>query len=62
VYRRLEGDALEEMAEHFHAHNDFPKGTVHLAAQRLADSAVWEKRLTPTTVVRPPRRSSGPLR
>jgi hypothetical protein len=45
VYRRLEGEALEEMAEHFHAHNDYPKGTIHLAAQRLADGAVWEKTL-----------------
>jgi hypothetical protein len=43
VYRRLEAEALTEMAEHFHAHNDYPKGTVHLAAQRLADGAVWER-------------------
>lgn len=43
VYRRLEGEALDEMAEHFHAHNDYPKGTAHIAAQRLADGAVWEK-------------------
>jgi hypothetical protein len=45
VYRKLEGEALDEMAEHFHAHNDYPKGTVHLAAQRLASDSVWEKTL-----------------
>jgi hypothetical protein len=45
VYRRLEGEALEGLAAHFHAHNDYPKGTVHIAAQRLADDAVWEKTL-----------------
>lgn len=45
VYRRLEDEALDEMAGHFHAHNDYPKGTVHLAAQRLTSAAVWEKTL-----------------
>lgn len=42
VFRRLEDEALERMADHFHAHNDYPKGTIHLAAQRLTDGKVWE--------------------
>ena len=45
VFKMIEGEALEAMAEHFHAHNDYPKGTVHLAAQRLAGAGVWEKTL-----------------
>lgn len=40
---RAESTALDDMAEHFHAHNDYAKGTVHLAAQRLASDSVWEK-------------------
>ena len=40
---RAEVVALDDMAEHFHAHNDYSKGTVHLAAQRLASDSVWEK-------------------
>jgi hypothetical protein len=40
---RAEVGALDDMADHFHAHNDYSKGTVHLAAQRLASDAVWEK-------------------
>ncbi len=40
---RAESVALDDMAEHFHAHNDYSKGTVHLAAQRLASDSVWEK-------------------
>ena len=45
VYHRLEGEALEEMAGHFHAHNEYPKGTVHLAVQELTTDEVWEKTL-----------------
>jgi len=45
VFRMLEGEALETMAEHLHAHNDYPKGTIHLAAQLLAGNGVWEKTL-----------------
>jgi len=45
VYRQLEDQALEHMAEHFHAHNDYPKGTAHLAAQRLTADTVWETTL-----------------
>lgn len=42
AYQKLEVAALDEMADHFHAHNDYPDGTVHLAAQELTSSAVWE--------------------
>lgn len=40
---RAEAEALDDMADHFHAHNDYSKGTVHLAAQRLTSDSVWEK-------------------
>jgi hypothetical protein len=45
VFQLIEREALEDMADHFHAHNDYPKGTVHLAAQRQTADAVWEKTL-----------------
>ncbi|HEY4244250.1 MAG TPA: hypothetical protein VGM88_30765 [Kofleriaceae bacterium] len=40
---RAEMDALAEVAADFHAHNDYDKGTVHLAAERLTQDLVWEK-------------------
>jgi hypothetical protein len=45
VYQRLEGEALDRLAEHFHAYNDYPSGTVHLAAQQLTSEQVWERTL-----------------
>lgn len=42
AYAKLEVAALEDMADHFHAHNDLPDGTVHLAAQQLTSGNVWE--------------------
>lgn len=42
AYQNVEIKALEDMADHFHAHNDYPSGTVHLAAQPLNGGKVWE--------------------
>src|SRR5262249_4010581 len=42
AYQKLEVAALDDMADHFHAHNDYPDGTVHLAAQELTSSSAWE--------------------
>ncbi|SEI82630.1 eCIS core domain-containing protein [Demequina mangrovi] len=38
----VEAAALDDMADHVHAHNDYPDGTVHLAAQMMNASRVWE--------------------
>ena len=43
VYQMIERESLDDMFEHFHAHNDYPKGTVHLAAQQLMGGGVWEQ-------------------
>lgn len=42
AYTKLEVGALDDMADHFHAHNDLPSGTVHLAAQQQTAGTVWE--------------------
>ncbi|MBX3155260.1 MAG: DUF4157 domain-containing protein [Deltaproteobacteria bacterium] len=38
-------EALADAAAHLHAHNDYPKGTVHLAVERLTTVDVWERTL-----------------
>ncbi|MHA7291329.1 hypothetical protein ACX80V_17035 [Arthrobacter sp. MDT3-24] len=41
-YTTIEIQALEDMADEFHEHNDYPDGTIHLAAQLMNSNHVWE--------------------
>jgi hypothetical protein len=42
AHQQAELDAVKDMAEHFHSHNDYPKGTIHMAVKLLLTNGVFE--------------------